>query len=80
MAAFTAWKEAVKRRWPALRLRSILLAVLLFAASMPAIGGVFLRSYENTLVRQTEAELAAQGAALAATAAALWPGAPPPAP
>ncbi len=80
IAALDAWKNAVKRRWPALRLRSILLAVLLFAACMPAIGGVFLRSYENTLVRQTEAELAAQGAALAATATALWPGAPPPAP
>jgi hypothetical protein len=39
--------------------------VLLFAAAMPAIGAVFLRVYENTLVRQTEAELTAQGAALA---------------
>ncbi|KSB90422.1 histidine kinase [Caulobacter vibrioides] len=76
MAALTVLKDRIKRRWPALRLRSILLAVLLFAACMPAIGGVFLRSYENTLVRQTEAELTAQGAALAATAAALWPGAP----
>ena len=61
--------------WPALRLRTILLSVLLFAAAMPAIGAVFLRTYENTLVRQTEAELASQGAALAATAGALWPGA-----
>lgn len=61
--------------WPALRLRAILLTVLLFAAAMPAIGAVFLRTYENTLVRQTEAELAAQGAALAAAAGALWPGA-----
>jgi len=77
IAALSAFKDAVKRRWPALRLRSILLAVLLFAAAMPALGGIFLRSYENTLVRQTEAELNAQGAALAATAATLWPGAPP---
>ena len=61
--------------WPALRLRAILLTVLLFAAAMPAIGAVFLRTYENTLVRQTEAELASQGAALAAAAGALWPGA-----
>lgn len=61
--------------WPALRLRTILLSVLLFAAAMPAIGAVFLRTYENTLVRQTEAELASQGAALAAAAGALWPGA-----
>ena len=52
--------------WPALRLRAILLTVLLFAAAMPAIGAVFLRTYENTLVRQTEAELTSQGAALAA--------------
>lgn len=75
IAAVGALKAAIKGRWPALRLRSILLAVLLFAAAMPALGGLFLRSYENVLVRQTEAELAAQGAALAATAAALWPGA-----
>jgi len=77
IAALSAFKDAIKRRWPALRLRSILLAVLMFAAAMPALGGIFLRSYENTLVRQTEAELNAQGAALAAAAAALWPGAPP---
>ncbi|KQY99112.1 histidine kinase [Caulobacter sp. Root1455] len=63
--------------WPALRLRTILLTVLLFAAAMPAIGAVFLRTYENTLVRQTEAELTSQGAALASAAANLWPGAAP---
>jgi signal transduction histidine kinase len=61
--------------WPAVRLRTILLTVLLFAAAMPAIGAVFLRTYENTLVRQTEAELTSQGAALASAAANLWPGA-----
>lgn len=71
-------KAFLKRHWPALRLRSILLAVLLFAAAMPAIGAVGLRVYENTLVRQTEAELTVQGAALAATASVLWPGATPP--
>lgn len=60
-----------------MRLRDILLAVLVFAAAMPAIGAIGLRVYENTLVRQTEAELVAQGAALAAVAAADWPGAPP---
>ena len=68
-------REWVRPWWPALRLRTILLTVLLFAAAMPAIGAVFLRTYENTLVRQTEAELASQGAALAAAAGALWPGA-----
>ncbi|KRA66492.1 histidine kinase [Caulobacter sp. Root655] len=65
----------VRTWWPPLRLRVILLTVLLFAAAMPAIGAVFLRTYENTLVRQTEAELTSQGAALAAAAGALWPGA-----
>jgi signal transduction histidine kinase len=73
-------KTFLKRHWPALRLRSILLAVLLFAAAMPAIGAVGLRVYENTLVRQTEAELVVQGASLAAAATGVWPSAPPPAP
>ncbi len=67
----------VRRHWPALRLRTILLAVLLFTAAMPGVSAIFLRVYENTLVRQTEAELVAQSAALAATAQATWPGAPP---
>lgn len=71
-ARLGAW---LRRWWPALRLRTILLTVLLFAAAMPAIGAVFLRTYENTLVRQTEAELTSQGAALASAAANLWPGA-----
>jgi two-component system sensor histidine kinase ChvG len=79
-----AAKAFAKRVWPALRLRTILLAVLLFAAAMPGVSAIFLRVYENTLVRQTEAELVAQGAALAATGQALWPGvrtaAPGPAP
>lgn len=64
----------VRRHWPALRLRTILLAVLLFAALLPGFAGIFLRVYENTLVRQTEAELVAQTAVLSATAEALWPG------
>nr|WP_286207663.1 HAMP domain-containing sensor histidine kinase [Hephaestia sp. MAHUQ-44] len=70
-------KEAIKRRWPRLHLRTILFASLFLVAALPGVGAVFLRVYENTLVRQTEAELVAQGAALAATAEALWPGAPP---
>ena len=69
-------KAFAKRRWPRLRLRAILFAVLFFAAAMPGISAIFLRVYENTLVRQTEAELVAQGAALAAVAATDWPGAP----
>jgi len=64
----------VRRHWPRLRLRTILLATLIFVAALPGVGAVFLRVYENTLVRQTEAELVAQGAALAATVQSLWPG------
>jgi two-component system sensor histidine kinase ChvG len=73
-------KALLKRYWPALRLRTILLGVLLFVAALPVCSAVLLRVYENTLVRQTEAELVAQGAALSAAAAVHWPGAPPPAP
>ncbi|MBX3483548.1 MAG: HAMP domain-containing histidine kinase [Phenylobacterium sp.] len=47
---------------------------------MPGFAALYLRVYENTVVRQTEAELVAQGAALAAVAAIEWPGAPPPPP
>jgi len=72
-----AIKAFAKRRWPRLRLRVILFAVLFFAAAMPGISAIFLRVYENTLVRQTEAELVAQGAALSAAATLAWPGARP---
>lgn len=70
-------KGLAKRHWPALRLRAILFAVLFFTASLPGLSAIFLRVYENTLVRQTQAELAAQGAALVAAAEAGWPGARP---
>ncbi|AQR72628.1 HAMP domain-containing sensor histidine kinase [Sphingomonas sp. LM7] len=70
-------KAVLKRHWPALRLRTILFGTLLFTAALPGAGALFLRVYENTLVRQTEAELIAQGAVLVATAQALWPGAAP---
>lgn len=70
-------KDWAKRHWPRMRLRTILFATLFLVAALPGFGAVFLRFYENTLVRQTEAELVAQGAALSATAAALWPAAPP---
>ncbi|HEY0113599.1 MAG TPA: HAMP domain-containing sensor histidine kinase [Allosphingosinicella sp.] len=66
-------KEAAKRRWPKLRLRTILFLTLLFVAALPGIGAVFLRVYENTLVQQTEAELIAQNAALAGAYRAAWP-------
>ena len=70
-------KDWLKSRWPRVRLRTVLFATLFFVAAMPGIGAVFLRVYENTLVRQTEAELVAQATVLAATAALEWPGAPP---
>ena len=66
-------KEFLKRHWPALRLRTILFATLLFVAALPGVGAVFLRVYENTLVQQTEAELAAQATVLAAAYRSLWP-------
>lgn len=72
-----AAKGWAKRHWPRMRLRTILFATLFMVAALPGLGAVFLRVYENTLVRQTEAELVAQAAALSATASALWPAAPP---
>lgn len=68
-----ALKSFVARRWPVLRLRTILFGTLLFVAALPGVGAVFLRVYENALVRRTEAELVAQSAALAASAAVDWP-------
>ena len=68
----------VRAHWPALRLRTILLTMVAFAAFLPGASAIFLRVYENTLVRQTEAELVAQSVALAAAAEGLWPGAAPP--
>ena len=76
-------KAAIARRWPRLHLRTIIFGTLLLVAALPGVGAVFLRVYENALVRRTEAELVAQGAALAASAALLWPttaATPPPSP
>ncbi|QAY76136.1 HAMP domain-containing sensor histidine kinase [Sphingosinicella sp. BN140058] len=75
-----AAKTWLKGHWPALRLRTILFATLLFVAALPGIGAVFLRVYENTLVQQTEAELIAQGAVLAGAYRASWPEPLPPPP
>jgi signal transduction histidine kinase len=66
-------KRIVRRYWPRLRLRTILLLTFTFVAALPGVGALFLRVYENALVRQTEAALIAQGAALAAVAAVEWP-------
>lgn len=65
-------KDIAKRHWPALSLRTILFGTLLFVAALPGIGAVFLRVYENTLVQQTEAELIAQGAVIAAGYKFAW--------
>ncbi|WP_413740681.1 sensor histidine kinase [Sphingomonas sp. Sphisp66] len=67
-------KAPIRRFWPRLRLRTILLVTFVFVAALPGVGALFLRVYENTLVRQTEAELIAQGTALAAVTSAEWPG------
>lgn len=81
----SAIRAAAARIWPVMRLRWLLLATLVFVAALPGIFAITLRVYENALVRRTEAELIAQGAALGASAALLWPGgmpqsAPPPQP
>jgi signal transduction histidine kinase len=67
-----AVKRVLKRYWPSLRLRTILLATFLFVAALPGVGAVFLRVYENTLVRQTEAELIAQSMVLASAYKSFW--------
>jgi len=70
-----AWAKVVaKRHWPLLGLRTILLGTFILVAALPGFGALFLRVYENTLVRQTESELIAESAALAATTAVAWPG------
>jgi two-component system, OmpR family, sensor histidine kinase ChvG len=72
-----AAKALLKRHWPRMRLRTILLGVLLFVAALPGVSAIFLRVYENTLVRQTEIELVAQGSVLVAAAGGRFPKAEP---
>lgn len=62
------------RLWPVPRLRWLLFGTMLFVAALPGIAALGLRVYENALIRRTEAELTAQSAAIAASAALLWPG------
>lgn len=52
------------------RLGTVVLGILLTVLALPLVGLFFFRLYENTLIRQTEAELIAQGAALSAIYAA----------
>lgn len=69
----------LRQHWPRLRLRTILFGIFVFVAGLPGLSAVFLRVYENTLVRQTETELIAQGAALVAAAGGRFPAATKPA-
>ena len=48
------------------RIRFVVLAILLTVMALPLVGLFFFRIYENQLIRQTEAELIGQGAAIAA--------------
>jgi signal transduction histidine kinase len=70
MSGLRRW---LARWWPVLRLRTIMFGLLLLVAALPGVAAVILRVYENALVRRTEAELIAQGSALAACAALGWP-------
>ena len=65
-------KSLIIRWWPALRLRTIIFGILLFVAALPGVGALYLRVYENALVRQTEAEVRAVGVAPAQGAALDW--------
>lgn len=59
--------------WPVMRLRTIMFGLLLLVAALPGVAAIMLRVYENALVRRTEAELIAQGSALAASTALGFP-------
>ena len=65
-------KSLIIRYWPALRLRTIIFGILLFVAALPGFGALYLRVYENALVRQTEAEVRAIGVSIAQGAALGW--------
>ncbi len=54
------------------RLRTVLLVVNLVILALPLAGIAVLRIYESALVRQTESELIAQGAFVAAAYKAAW--------
>lgn len=69
-----ALRRLARSLWPTPRLRWLLFGTLLFVAALPGIAALGLRVYENALIRRTEAELTAQSAAIAASAALLWPG------
>ncbi|WP_435418515.1 HAMP domain-containing sensor histidine kinase [Parerythrobacter aurantius] len=64
-------RRLARSLWPVMRLRWIFFGTLLFVAALPGFAALGLRVYENALVRRTESELAAQAAAIAATASLL---------
>ncbi|QPC90038.1 ATP-binding protein [Mesorhizobium sp. INR15] len=55
----------IGRKWRP-RLATVVIAILVLVMALPLVGLFFFRLYENQLIRQTEAELIAQGAAVAA--------------
>lgn len=67
-----AAKRFAKAHWPRLHLRAILFGTLLFVAALPGVAALSLRVYENTIVQQTESELIAQSAVLAAAYKSAW--------
>jgi len=49
------------------RLSTVIASILITVLTLPLVGLFFFRLYENTLIRQTEGELIAQAAAIAAS-------------
>ena len=72
MPLIAALKTLAKAHWPRLHLRAILFGTLLFVAILPGVAALSLRVYENTIVQQTESELIAQSAVLAAAYKSAW--------
>ena len=58
-----------KEKWRP-RLATVVIAILIVVMALPLVGLFFFRLYENQLIRQTEGELIAQGAVVAAIYAA----------
>ncbi|MET3524735.1 ATP-binding protein [Mesorhizobium abyssinicae] len=58
-------RDWIGKKWRP-RLATVVVAILIVVMALPLVGLFFFRLYENQLIRQTEAELIAQGAVLAA--------------
>ncbi|WP_421915481.1 ATP-binding protein [Mesorhizobium sp.] len=61
----TTSQKWIGRKWRP-RLATVVVAILILVMALPLVGLFFFRLYENQLIRQTEAELIAQGAVIAA--------------